>query len=281
MPINIMIWGIYIVSVLPLYSKKINLETSSINLFFIIFFVSLLVFIACDNSGEPIVPEPGNVKMVEHMAADDTLAVERGIDAVPESDGIYLAWYSLDDRNISQYNIYRKKEDETFFDRIKSVDLETASPGKDTTFVDDNSDIGLDLNTYYYYYITATNTEGQESSPIDTLRYLLIEKPDLLRSDKDVYSSVMDSLPILFWSFVDIPDLFILRIENNFDQLQYIHIFQITEYFNDQTLDLNDREKVPGILDFPPGIYKWRIDAIGPDEDHSGAESNWKVFSIL
>lgn len=254
-------------SVSPLYSKT----------GLIFFLIVFLAFISCDNTGEPIVPEPGDVKMVEHYASDDTLAVERGIDAVPESDGIYLAWYSLRDPNISQYNIYRKKESGTFFEHIKSIDLETATAGRDTTHIDDN----VELNTYYYYFVTATNKDGQKSSAIDTLRYMLIDKPDLLRSDKEDYDPDVDGLPILFWHFVEIPDLYILRIENIYDQLHYVHIFQVTDYFHDQLLDLNNEEKVPDLPDFPPGIYKWRIDSIGPDEDHSGAESNWKVFIII
>ena len=259
-------------SVLPLYYK-----TGPI--FFLIVF---LAFISCDNTGEPIVPEPGDVKMVEHYASDDTLAVERGIDAVPESDGIYLAWYSLRDPNIIQYNIYRKKESGTFFQHIKSIDLETATAGRDTTYIDGNVEAGLELNTYYYYFVTATNKDGQKSSAIDTLRYMLINKPEHLKTDKDEeYDPDVDGLPILSWHFVEIPDLYILRIENFYDQLHYVYIFQVIDYFNDQTLDLNVANEVPNLPGFPPGIYKWRIDNIGPDEDHSGAESDWNFFIII
>jgi len=240
-----------------------------------------MTLVACDKAGKPIIPEPGDVKMVDHYATDDTMLIERGIDAVPESDGIYLAWYSLRDQNISHFNIYRKKESETFFQRIKTIDLETASAGKDTTFIDDNAETGLDLNEYYYYYIKAVNKEDRVGLAADTLRYMLIDKPVLLQSDKETYDPDVDGLPILSWNFVQIPDLYILRIENGFDQLHYVHVFQVTEYFNNQILDLNDTVKVPALPDFQPGLYKWRIDSIGPDEDHSGSESNWAVFFII
>ncbi len=258
---------------------------TSLQFIFLLLMISLLVFAACDNAGEPIVPEPGDVKMVEHYASDDTLVVERGIDAVPESDGIYLSWYSLKNPNIIQYNIYRRKGSGStsyFGLPYKTIDLETASPGKDTTYIDDNFGTGLVLNEYYYYYfVTATNSEGQESSAIDTLRYMLIDKPELDRPDGETYDTNVDGLPILFWNFVEIPDLYILRIENSFDQVHFIGIYQSNYDNNYQTLDLNNEEKVPDLPDFPAGIYKWRIDSIGPDEDHSGAESNWKVFIII
>ena len=50
----------------------------------------MLIIASCDNAGEPIVPAPADVRMVHHSFADDTLALERGIDAVPENDGIFL-----------------------------------------------------------------------------------------------------------------------------------------------------------------------------------------------
>jgi hypothetical protein len=246
------------------------------------FILSLLCLTAfsCDKAGEPIVPDPGDVKMVEHTAADDTMAVERGIDAIPESDGIFLAWYALKEEKVNKYKIWRKGS-ESFFDVIKIIDPKTASPGKDTTFVDDNGGAGLPLGDYYYeYFVTATNEDGKESSAIDTVHYMLIPKPDLLRSDKDTYILNLDNAPILYWQFVDPPTYYILRIENTFNQLQYVHIFDVLDFFPDQTLDLNDSDRVPDPPEFQPGLYKWRIDIIGPDEDHSGAESNWAFFTI-
>jgi hypothetical protein len=216
--------------------------------------------------------------MVEHLAVNDTMAFERGIDAVPESDGIYIAWYNLKDRNIQHYNIYRKKEQWTYFQKIKTIDLETASPGRDTTYIDDNAEAGLDLNNYYYYFVTATNHEGMESSSQDTLRYMLIGKPELDSPDGESYDPNVDGLPTLFWNFVEIPDLYILRIENSFNQVHYIGIFHSIFDNTYQTLDLSS---IPDLPVFIPGVYKWRIDSIGPDEDHSGSESNWKVFIIV
>ena len=89
--------------------------------------VSMLFIISCDNTDEPIVPDPADVYMVHHNLIDDTLALERGIDAVWENDGIFLAWYDLKDRNIQQYNIYRRRDDESYFRIIKRIIIEQVS----------------------------------------------------------------------------------------------------------------------------------------------------------
>jgi hypothetical protein len=267
MPINIMILGTHIVSVYRLFSKMLIVA------------LTLIVYItACDKGGEPKLPAPGKVQMVAHSFADDILAIERGIDAVPESDGIYLVWYSLRDANIGQYNIYRRRDDETFFNRIKIIDLEVESPPRDTTYIDDNADAGLNLNTYYYYFVTASNKDGLEGLAGDTLKYKLLDKP--VTRLPDGHEMPVDSLPILKWDFVDIYNLYILRIENSFKQLQYVGVFQSNYDNNSQTLNLEDEEKVPNFPKLQAGTYQWRIDLVGDDEDTSGSESNWKTFTI-
>jgi hypothetical protein len=230
----------------------------------------------CDSPGEPIVPVTADVRMVGHSFSDDTLATERGIDAVPdEIDGIYLAWYALNDRNIQQYNVYRRREDESYFRLIRTIRLATASPGSDTTLIDLNGNSGLALNKYYHYFVTASNSQDVEGKAADTLKYMLLPKPLLRLPDGQSFST--DSLPTLTWDFVEIPDQYILRIENVFRQLIYVGIFQSSYDNNSQTKDLNE---ITGFPDLLPGTYAWRIDIIGPDEDNSGAEAVPKTFDI-
>jgi hypothetical protein len=268
MLINIMIWGIHIVSVFLLYSKRI--------LFCLLIPAGL--FVACDKTGEPIVPRPERVQMVYHSFADDTLANEIGIDAVPETDGIYLAWYSLKDHNIRQYNIYRRREDESFFRHIKSIYLDQVGAGRDTVYTDTDADRGLTTNKYYNYYVTATNTQDEEGGALDTLKYMLLDKAETRLPDGQTYVLSVDSLPVLNWDFVEIPDLYILRIENSFGQIHYIGIFHSNYDNNAQKNDLN---KITDLPPFSAGTYLWRIDCVGPDWDNSGSESNWKTFSII
>ena len=247
-------------------------------------FILIPLIFSCDDPGKPILPVPDDVQMVPHAFADDTAATERGVDAVPESEGIYIAWYSLNDRNVKQYNIYRREGDEpgSYFGNkpYKIINLEVAAPGKDTTYVDDNADAGLTPNIYYYYFVTATNKDNEEGSAVDTLRYQLLRKPDTELPNGESYDPDIDGLPTLFWYFPDEhPAQYILRIENySFDRLHYIGIFN-RDYSNErQELDLNS---VPNLPEFLPGIYRWRIDSIGPDPDNSGSESSWKVFNII
>ena len=237
----------------------------------------VLIIASCDNAGEPIVPAPADVHMVHHSFADDTLALERGIDAVPENDGIFLAWYDLNDSNIGQYNIYRRRNDESYFRIIKRIILEQVSSGRDTTFIDDNSDQGLDVNIYYHYFVTATNTQDEESGAEDTLKYKLLSKPETRQPDGQTYESGLDTLLIFTWDFVEVPNFYILKIENSFGHLHYIGVFQVTEFFESQTLELKSIHDFPQLI---PGTYKWRIDSVGPDEDNSGSESKWKTFLI-
>lgn len=232
--------------------------------------------IGCDTTGDPIVTQPENVSMVSHTAEYDTLAFEKGIDAVPESNGIHLAWYPLKDPNIVFYNIYRQAEDETYFRKIKTIDIEKSTI--DTSYVDDNAEAGLRLNVYYHYFITATNKDGIEGLPADTLKYMLINKPELDRPDGETYNVNVDGLPILYFKLGQETHLYILRIENIFGLLHYTGIFQ-RNYDNDnQVFDLSTISDLPQFL---PGTYKWRIDSIGPNADNSGSESAYKVFVIL
>jgi hypothetical protein len=262
-----MIWEIHTVSALHSLFRNPLLVFSGL----------ILILNGCDGPGDPIVPVPDDVQLVPHTLADDLQAIERGIDAVPdEIEGIYLAWYSLNDRNIKQYNIYRRRDDESYFRLIRTIPIATASPGKDTTYVDNDGNTGLQLNIYYHYFVTASNTQDAESEAVDTLKYMLLNKALLRLPDGQSFSA--DSLPTLAWDFVEIPNEYILRVENAFGQLIYIGTFQ-SDYDNDaQTKDLNDIAEFPVLSS---GTYTWRIDSIGPDEDNSGAEAVPKTFDIL
>jgi hypothetical protein len=228
---------------------------------------------SCDTSQNPELPLPARVHWVPRSS--DMAAVERGIDAVPESDGIQLQWYSLHDHNLKKYSVYRRKSQETYFKVIKTIDPGTASAGEDTVYIDNDPE--MQFYRYTYYYVTGTNRDDLEGPPSDTLKYQLLLKPDTYMPN----GGTIPGLPVFDWKFPEtaIPDSFILRIEVEFlDRLHYIAKFQSD--YNDflQNLDLAQVANPPV---FDPGIsYRWRIDSIGPDSSSSGAESAWKIFII-
>jgi hypothetical protein len=165
------------------------------------------LIISCENSQKPTLDTPGTVSWVEKSA--EMAADERGVDAISESDGVFLQWYKLRDRGIKYYNIYRKRPNETFFGRIQQINIENATEGRDTTYIDGDSL----LNDYQFYYITAENSDGVEGQASDTIRYKLLDKPE---TTKPNFETVV-GMPIFFWSFVTIiPHEFILRIERDF-----------------------------------------------------------------
>lgn len=227
------------------------------------------VLFCCSNTEEPELPVPAKVKMVPHT--DDMAEFERGIDAVPESDGIQVQWFDSNDRNVEAYRVYRMNENETFYALIKSIDLEKASAGSDTTYID--NDPNLKLDSYNYYYVTAVNADG-EGPPSDTVRYKLLEKPETTGP-----SGIIDSIQSFNWFFPVIPDTFILRIEEVFTKrIHFIRKFQSN--YDQQWQELNFSQ-----IEDPPifnstWTYRWRIDIIGTDSETSGSESEWLTFSI-
>ena len=81
---------------------------------------------------------------------------------------------------VSRYiDVYRQKENETFFRKIWTIDLETASAGDDVSYIDDSDNVGINL--YNFYYLKTRNSDGVEGQPSDTVQYNLLIKPELSR----------------------------------------------------------------------------------------------------
>ena len=111
----------------------------------------------------------------------------------------------------------------------------------------------------------------------DTLSYMLLSKP--LTEDAPIING--NEQPVFTWHFQggNIPNYYIIRIENQV--LQSLHW---TQKFLNEGLD-RDKVKDLSTLSNPPqfqagSIYRWRIDAVGPDSLYSGSESNWKTIFV-
>ena len=239
----------------------------------VLFLVLSIIWFACANNEEGKLPPPPAVIMVPHAA--DTSDIENGTDAIPDEKAIQVQWYDMDDPNIRYYNIYRKGESETFFSRIGRINLDNAIPPFDTTYID--NDIKLQVYVYYEYYVTATNKDEIEGPVPDSVeaKYMLTEK-----AITSLPVGSISGIPEFHWSFPqDIPDRYILRIEEEFTKkLHFVRTFP-SEYIRDKILDLAN---VPNVPPFSSNVsYQWRIDCIGDsDPETSGSESEWKTFFI-
>ena len=244
---------------------------------YLFYFLPIIVLTACSDTNGPVTEEPGRLTFVPK--GPDTAIVERGIDAVPDKDGILLEWFKSNDNSIRYIDIYRQKDGETYFRKIRTIDLETASAGKDVSYLDDSDDIGI--NIYNEYYLRALNSDGVEGQPSDTVQYNLLQKPILSRPNGET----VIGLPVFYWDFPDvIPDSYILRIQEEFtNRVVFVREFQVKDYFHDQSLNLSEVENPP---QFVSGFtYRWRIDSVGAgidpddrDKNYSGSESRWFSF---
>ena len=236
----------------------------------IFYFLPIVWLIACSGPGDPVVIDPGRTYFVPNLS--DTALVERGVDAVPETDGIYLVWFDIKSPDLRYFDIYRMQEGETYFRKIKSIDLATASPGTDTTYTDNSEN--LLFNVYNYYYIKAVYKDGVEGQSSDTAAYKLMPKPVLSRPSGETITG----LPVFVWSFPGvIPNNYILRIEEVItNKVVFVHEFQVSEFFNEQSLDLAKVNQPP---EFNNGFtYRRRVDHVGTDAITSGSESMWSTF---
>jgi hypothetical protein len=236
------------------------------------YFLPIILYIACTGDQDPVAQTPGKIVFVPKEP--DTAEVERGIDAVPDRDGIYLEWFDPRDPDLRFVDIYRMREGETFFRKIRSIDLESASGAEDTTYTDAPEDIEDYLGTDTEYFLRAVNSDGVEGPASDTLTYNLWDKPVLSRPSGEIITG----LPVFYWRFPGaIPDSYILRIREDFtNRLVFVREFQVEEYFENQELDLSSIAEPP---EFISGFtYLWRIDSVGPEPLFSGSESQWRTF---
>jgi hypothetical protein len=237
---------------------------------YLLYFLPIIVIIACSNPQDPVASVPGKIVLVPKEP--DTALVERGIDAIPDREGVYLEWFNPGDNDLRYIDVYRMRDGETYFKKIRSIDLESASAGEDTTYIDAPEDLIFNINNYYF--VKAVNQDGVEGPASDTLKYKLMQKPVLSRPN----GTIVTGLPVFYWSFPNvIPDTYILRIREDFtNRVVFVREFQVTSYFAEQELDLSEVDEPP---EFNSGFtYLWRIDSVGPEPLSSGSESQWQTF---
>lgn len=245
---------------------------STLKILGIIFSLSA-VWISCQDQ-TPKPPPPARVRFVEKTAPQDTL--ERGIDAVPESNGIYLEWYSNHEESLVGYIISRSLFEDRNFVEIARVKRITTLQLPDTTYIDqiDFSDI----LKRYYYYVEAFDEFNQISEPSDVVSYQLIPKP-VLSSPRNL---ITETSPVFIWDFDGnfVPNSFVFRLLKRNNQKYFNYFTKLLLLLDDYAPHqqwTGDELTLPTPL--PSGTYRWRIDPVGAEENQ-GAESKWLDFTI-
>ena len=236
------------------------------------------VLISCGPTSPEEGKPPERVRMVLRSANSDTAAVERGTDAYASStNDIQIEWYSHPGgKELSKFNIYRSEEPDGSRKYGKIAEIKILNnQNQDTVFIDTD----LQIQKKYYYYVTVENENGLTSEPSDTVWYALMDKPQLL---KPLSSAHINADSITFeWNYPSLePNFYILRAEKYWDEsyhpLMSARIVQSNYEGSMEFVLSEDWIKNASSSD----NYRWRVDAVGGDPLHEGAESEWRLFTI-
>ncbi|MBN2356904.1 hypothetical protein JXO59_12380 [candidate division KSB1 bacterium] len=205
-------------------------------------------------SPPPVVPPPQFVS-----SSEDTAALERGIDAIPEMDAIFLQWYK--NSLYESFQLWRRAQGESLFRMIASL------PKSDSSYID-----LVDIEKRYYYYLLAVDAEDNWSEPSDTAHYLLLPKATDL--------NVVFSTPLQFiWQKKGInPPHYILRLYDDLsDDLIWLSRVASAYQGDEETTTFNwdGNSKLSQLLS--GRRYRWRIDCLD-NTPYTGSESLWHRF---
>lgn len=237
------------------------------NYFFLLFGLIFTIF-NCNKQTNEVDIQPTAVVLIPWVS--DTCRVERGIDAVPESDAIRIEWIPSPEEEVAGYEIYRSIEQRIGpYDLIAGSRVLTAS---DSFFVDGS----VQVDKRHYYYILAVTYEGVQSAPSDTLDYMLIQKAIDILPDAEVF----DTKPEFSWRDPNGEASYIIRLMDvAADEYVWISSRIQSTY--------SDRETVPYNVDSTATLdslllgieYIWRVDVVS-SKTHCGSESEWVSFTV-
>lgn len=225
----------------------------------ILFYFCIMVALFCHchkkaTDSSPYVQPPRFVP-----AAADTVEIEAGIDAVPESDAIFLQWYKN-----SQYHgfrLSRRAQDEKVFSVIAELSQ------SDSSYLDP-----VTINVRYYYYLQACDEEDHWSEPSDTVNYLLLPKAIAL--------NIVFTTPMEFsWKIKGInPPRFIVRLyDEASDELIWLSKVASSYQGGEEKIKYNWDGKAKLERLISGKRYRWRVDCLD-NTPNTGSESNWHRF---
>ncbi|MEJ2633811.1 MAG: hypothetical protein P8184_00805 [Calditrichia bacterium] len=199
------------------------------------------------------VPPPARVELAPKTA--EAAFEEHGIDAVPETDGVFLEWYPNSGEHLAGYKIYRSESGDKNYEEVARINKQYDHI--DTSF----TDTPVSLHQRYYYYLRAFDDQDQDSEPSDTVSYELLGKP-LLNSP--INEARMNNRPGFQWSYPEqFPqDRFVFRLEKiqGNEHLKIAIAENSIKYEDPEKWSLPELGATDSLF---AGRYRWRIDQIG------------------
>lgn len=194
----------------------------------------------------------------------DTAIVEKGADAIPETDAIQLDWTLEDDKDVEHILLFRRAEDEKQFSVLRRLDR------KDSTWVDSDN---IKLHVRYYYYLRAVDRDDRQGSPSDTVDYMLLDKAYNL-------SATSETKPLFRWQIRDYHfHEYVIKVfdASTGDKVWFATV--ASDYADlDEEVSYNSDSSAKYSNLRLGQQYIWRVDIIGAARN-SGSESLWQPFS--
>ncbi len=236
--------------------KKIRLKF----IFLLILSPIFLTFHCKSKVSDPVVQKPNPPILVPKTS--EIAGEEKGIDAIPEKDAIFVEWFSTKNQTAEKWRLFREVSGEDFR-------LVAELAASDTFYVDKD----IFLGKRYFYFLTAVDARGRESAPSDTVSYKLLPKAVHL-------GNTLTPHPEFEWGFTEIPPvLYVLRLFRNPDG-ELIWLSKITPRYGSVERTQFNWDKTAEVDSLERGVsYFWRVDEIGAEEN-AGSESNWKIFTL-
>jgi hypothetical protein len=211
---------------------------------------------------------PGTPQFVPRTA--DTVLVEQGIDAVPEGDYIGFSWEAVTDEDLAGYRIYRMREDSVTVLPARLIADKTIQDLVGLTipyYLDTDSVLAPDpftgLSLGFYYWVSAYDQSGNESTASEPAYYKLMPKASLSAPVQPG-----DSL-VLFWNYSTASPFAVDRFVVRLDSLSG---GAWTPFWLAQHA-LFDPLQVVCHDPLPPGGYRYRVNVVGSSPDPSGSEA--------
>ena len=233
---------------------------------FYLILLSLAVFIIfnCNSSKQSgITPE----KIYFAQATPDTSRYERGINAIPERDAVFIEWVPVHDESIQHIRLYRSEEREGPYRLIGTA------ARSDTSYIDET----VLVDVRYFYYAIAESRDGVASASSDTIHYTLLEKAVGIMPIGDIYTPV----PEFSWENPNSPPehAYMLRLQEAVSEKWIWNVRIPTSYseFNHDIFNSDSNALVDSLVKNTE--YRWRVDILG-SQPFTGSKSQWRSFII-